>query len=76
VQPPWPHAALRRSLIAAGVPRVVAAMTDPNPLVAGKGLALLQAAGIDTAVGLLENEARELNIGFVSRMTAAGPGCA
>lgn len=61
------------ALIAAGVSRVVAAMTDPNPLVAGKGLALLEAAGIDTASGLLEREARELNIGFVSRMTRGRP---
>ena len=61
------------ALIAAGVARVVAAMEDPNPLVAGKGLALLQAAGIETASGLLENEARELNIGFVSRMTRGRP---
>ena len=61
------------ALIAAGVSHVVAAMTDPNPLVAGKGLALLQAAGIATASGLLENEARELNIGFVSRMTRGRP---
>jgi diaminohydroxyphosphoribosylaminopyrimidine deaminase/5-amino-6-(5-phosphoribosylamino)uracil reductase len=61
------------ALIAAGVTRVVVAMSDPNPLVAGKGLALLQAAGIETASGLLENEARELNIGFVSRMTRGRP---
>ncbi|NTV72273.1 MAG: bifunctional diaminohydroxyphosphoribosylaminopyrimidine deaminase/5-amino-6-(5-phosphoribosylamino)uracil reductase RibD [Azonexaceae bacterium] len=61
------------ALIAAGVSRVVAAMTDPNPLVSGRGLALLQAAGIETASGLLENEARELNIGFVSRMTRGRP---
>jgi len=61
------------ALIAAGVSRVVAAMTDPNPLVSGKGLALLQEAGIETASGLLENEARELNIGFVSRMTRGRP---
>jgi diaminohydroxyphosphoribosylaminopyrimidine deaminase/5-amino-6-(5-phosphoribosylamino)uracil reductase len=61
------------ALIAAGVARVVAAMTDPNPLVAGQGLTLLQAAGIETASGLLENEARELNIGFVSRMTRGRP---
>jgi diaminohydroxyphosphoribosylaminopyrimidine deaminase/5-amino-6-(5-phosphoribosylamino)uracil reductase len=61
------------ALITAGVSRVVAAMSDPNPLVAGKGLALLQAAGIDTACGLLENEARELNIGFVARMTRGRP---
>lgn len=61
------------ALIAAGVSRVIAAMTDPNPLVAGKGLAMLQAAGIETASGVLENEARELNIGFVSRMTRGRP---
>lgn len=60
-------------LIAAGVARVVAAMQDQNPLVAGKGLAMLEAAGIETACGLLENEARELNIGFVSRMTRGRP---
>lgn len=61
------------ALIAAGVARVVSAMTDPNPLVSGKGLALLQAGGIETASGLLESEARELNIGFVSRMTRGRP---
>ena len=61
------------ALIAAGVTRVVAAMTDPNPLVSGKGLALLRAAGIATASGLLEDEARESNIGFVSRMTRGRP---
>ena len=61
------------ALIAAGVSRVVAAMTDPNPLVAGQGLAMLAAAGIETASGLLEQDARELNIGFVSRMTRGRP---
>lgn len=61
------------ALIKAGVGRVVAAMVDPNPLVAGKGMAMLAAAGIATASGLLENEARELNIGFVSRMTRGRP---
>jgi diaminohydroxyphosphoribosylaminopyrimidine deaminase/5-amino-6-(5-phosphoribosylamino)uracil reductase len=61
------------ALIAAGVARVVAAMTDPNPLVAGQGLARLAAAGIAVQAGLLENEARELNIGFVSRMTRGRP---
>jgi diaminohydroxyphosphoribosylaminopyrimidine deaminase/5-amino-6-(5-phosphoribosylamino)uracil reductase len=61
------------ALIAARVSRIVAAMTDPNPLVSGKGMALLQSAGIETASGLLENEARELNIGFVSRMTRGLP---
>jgi diaminohydroxyphosphoribosylaminopyrimidine deaminase/5-amino-6-(5-phosphoribosylamino)uracil reductase len=61
------------ALVAAGVARMVAAMSDPNPLVAGKGLAMLRAAGIEATSGLLENEARELNIGFVSRMTRGRP---
>ncbi|GAB1392489.1 bifunctional diaminohydroxyphosphoribosylaminopyrimidine deaminase/5-amino-6-(5-phosphoribosylamino)uracil reductase RibD [Rhodocyclaceae bacterium] len=61
------------ALIAAGVARVVAAMQDPNPLVAGRGLVRLQAAGIVAQSGLLENEARELNIGFISRMTRSRP---
>lgn len=61
------------ALIAAGVARVVAAMTDPNPLVAGKGLARIAAAGIATASGLLEEQAQELNIGFISRMTRGRP---
>ena len=61
------------TLIAAGVARVVVAMSDPNPLVAGDGLAMLRAAGIETGCGLLENEARELNIGFVARMTRGRP---
>ncbi|MFN4340992.1 MAG: bifunctional diaminohydroxyphosphoribosylaminopyrimidine deaminase/5-amino-6-(5-phosphoribosylamino)uracil reductase RibD [Azonexus sp.] len=61
------------ALIAAGVSRVIAAMTDPNPLVAGRGLAQLRAAGIETLSGLLESEARDMNIGFVSRMTRGRP---
>lgn len=61
------------ALITAGVSRVVVAMQDPNPLVAGQGLARLRAAGIAVDCGLLENEARELNIGFVSRMTRGRP---
>lgn len=61
------------ALIDARVARVVAAMEDPNPLVAGKGLAALRAAGIATASGVLEAEARELNIGFVSRMIRGRP---
>ena len=60
-------------LIAEGVTRVVAAMEDPNPKVAGQGFAKLRAAGIDVRVGLLESEARELNIGFISRVTRAIP---
>jgi diaminohydroxyphosphoribosylaminopyrimidine deaminase/5-amino-6-(5-phosphoribosylamino)uracil reductase len=61
------------ALIEAGVARVVAAMQDPNPLVAGRGLERLRAAGIVTASGLIEDEARELNLGFVSRMTRGRP---
>ena len=61
------------ALVAAGVSRVVAAMRDPNPLVAGTGLARLAAAGIQTQSGLLEAEAIELNIGFVSRMMRGRP---
>lgn len=60
-------------LIEAGVARVVAAMVDPNPLVAGKGLAQLQAAGISAASGLLEAEARALNPGFIRRMSSGRP---
>ncbi len=61
------------ALIEAGVGRVVAAMEDPNPLVAGRGLDRLRSAGIATACGLMADEARELNIGFVSRMTRRRP---
>lgn len=61
------------ALIEAGVARVVAAMEDPNPLVAGRGMARLRAAGIVTEHGLMAAEAAELNIGFVSRMTRGRP---
>ena len=52
------------ALIAAGVQRVVASMQDPNPQVAGQGLARLRAAGIDVSVGLLEDDAKALNEAF------------
>jgi diaminohydroxyphosphoribosylaminopyrimidine deaminase/5-amino-6-(5-phosphoribosylamino)uracil reductase len=61
------------ALIEAGVARVVVAIQDPNPLVAGQGLTRLAAAGIEVAGGLLAAEAEELNIGFVSRMTRGRP---
>jgi diaminohydroxyphosphoribosylaminopyrimidine deaminase/5-amino-6-(5-phosphoribosylamino)uracil reductase len=55
-------------LIEAGVARVVAAMRDPNPLVAGQGLTMLRDAGIDAEAGLLETDAEALNPGFLKRM--------
>ena len=61
------------ALIESGVARVVAALEDPNPQVAGQGLASLRAAGIATECGLMEVEARELNLGFISRMTRGRP---
>lgn len=61
------------ALIAAGVSRVVAAMQDPNPLVAGNGLQRLRDAGIEVTCGLLEEQARELNPGFIKRMQLGLP---
>ena len=61
------------ALVAAGVARVVAAMQDPDPRTAGRGLARLAAAGIRVDCGLLGDAARELNIGFVSRLTRGRP---
>ncbi|MEH6784547.1 MAG: bifunctional diaminohydroxyphosphoribosylaminopyrimidine deaminase/5-amino-6-(5-phosphoribosylamino)uracil reductase RibD [Alcanivorax jadensis] len=61
------------ALVAAGVARVIAAMEDPNPLVAGNGMQTLAAAGIETASGLLEADARALNPGFISRMSRQRP---
>lgn len=61
------------ALIDAGVRRVVAAMRDPNPQVAGGGIHLLTLAGIEVQVGLLEQAARELNVGFISRMVRGRP---
>ncbi|MDD3353562.1 bifunctional diaminohydroxyphosphoribosylaminopyrimidine deaminase/5-amino-6-(5-phosphoribosylamino)uracil reductase RibD [Zoogloea sp.] len=61
------------ALVRAGIGRVVAAMEDPNPLVTGRGLARLREAGIATLAGVQEAEARELNIGFISRMTQGRP---
>lgn len=60
-------------LINAGVGKVIAAMKDPNPQVAGKGLAMLAEAGIETAVGVLEQEAELLNKGFLHRMRTGRP---
>ena len=61
------------ALIAAGVARVVAAMQDPNAMVAGAGFSRLRAAGIAVESGLMQEEARALNVGFVSRMSRGLP---
>jgi diaminohydroxyphosphoribosylaminopyrimidine deaminase/5-amino-6-(5-phosphoribosylamino)uracil reductase len=61
------------AIVAAGIKRVIAAMQDPNPKVAGSGFAKLRAAGIGIEHGLKEDEARELNIGFIARMTRGRP---
>ena len=60
-------------LIAAGVARVVVALRDPNPLVAGQGLARLRAAGVEVAHGLLAAQAAEHHRGFLSRMLRQRP---
>jgi diaminohydroxyphosphoribosylaminopyrimidine deaminase/5-amino-6-(5-phosphoribosylamino)uracil reductase len=56
------------ALISAGIARVVYAMQDPNPLVAGRGLQMLRDAGIEVTGPVLESSARELNTGFIKRM--------
>ncbi|OGS81235.1 MAG: riboflavin biosynthesis protein RibD [Gallionellales bacterium GWA2_55_18] len=61
------------ALVQAGVARVVVAVQDPNPQVAGQGIEKLRAAGIEVECGLMEAAARELNIGFFARMTRGMP---
>lgn len=61
------------ALINAKVKRVVIAMQDPNPKVAGQGIAKLKAAGIEVICGVLADEAKSLNKGFVKRMTLGLP---
>ena len=61
------------ALIAAGVSRVVLALRDPNPLVAGQGALRLVAAGIQVTEGVLADAARELNPGFLKRMETGRP---
>ena len=60
-------------LIKAGVAKVICAMSDPNPLVAGKGFAMLREAGIEVEVGLLEADAQALNRGFIQKMSLGKP---
>jgi diaminohydroxyphosphoribosylaminopyrimidine deaminase/5-amino-6-(5-phosphoribosylamino)uracil reductase len=62
-----------QSLIDVGLVRVVSAMQDPNPNVAGRGLAMLRDAGISSEVGLLEDQSRVLNPGFIKRMESGKP---
>lgn len=61
------------ALVEARLARVVAAIEDPNPLVAGRGFARLREAGIEVRVGLLATEATEMNLGFIKRMTTGLP---
>lgn len=61
------------ALISAGIGRVVAALEDPNPRVAGQGLARLRAAGVVVEVGPLAAEATAMNIGFLHRMRTGRP---
>ncbi len=61
------------ALINAGVAKVIIAMQDPNPLVAGQGLARLSQHEIETHVGLMQAQAEDLNKGFISRMTKNMP---
>jgi len=61
------------ALIAAGIKRCFIACQDPDPRVSGEGLKRLEAAGIETSLGLCEEEARRLNAGFLMRMTQGRP---
>lgn len=61
------------ALINAGIKRVFVAMQDPNPVVAGTGIAKLKAAGIEVTVGILEQQAEVLNPGFCQRMRKSRP---
>ncbi|MCF6257492.1 MAG: bifunctional diaminohydroxyphosphoribosylaminopyrimidine deaminase/5-amino-6-(5-phosphoribosylamino)uracil reductase RibD [Gammaproteobacteria bacterium] len=61
------------ALVAAGISRVVVAMQDPNPQVAGQGLSQLQKAGIETHSGVLQTQAEALNPGFIKRMRTGRP---
>jgi diaminohydroxyphosphoribosylaminopyrimidine deaminase/5-amino-6-(5-phosphoribosylamino)uracil reductase len=61
------------ALVAAGVSKVVVGMVDPNPLVAGGGIARLQKAGIEVVVGVEEEACRQLNEGFIQRILHQRP---
>lgn len=61
------------AIIKKGISRVVIGMTDPNPIVSGRGIAMLERAGVKTVLGVLEQECRWLNRGFIMRMTHGRP---
>ena len=61
------------ALVTAGISRVVCPLADPDPRVAGKGFAILRAAGIEVSVGLMEAEARSANAGFLHTKERARP---
>ena len=62
-----------KGLVEAGVAKVVVACPDPNPLVAGKGVQILRDAGIEVEVGICEQEAHQLNLGFLKAMATGQP---
>ncbi len=62
-----------QALVEAGVKRVVVATEDPNPAVSGRGMAMLEAAGVETVRGVLSGPARELNAGFLRRVSGGSP---
>jgi len=62
-----------QAIIDSGAKKVIIAMLDPNPLVSSKGVSMLENAGIEVLIGLMENEALELNRGFVKRMQIGRP---
>lgn len=66
--PPCAHAIVR-----AGITKVVAGMRDPNPIVSGNGIRILKEAGIDVVCGVLEDECKRLNRGFIRKMTLGRP---
>lgn len=62
-----------QAVINSGVSKVIIATLDPNPLVSGKGVAMLKNAGVEVVVGLLEQQAQQLNRGFIKRMKTGAP---